>query len=223
MLGPGVVGLVVVVSLFEVAGCSLDYNGFDVQPGAGSAGVQGGGTSIGGATTGGAGAGDVGGASSGGASAGAGGLDGGAGVGGTTTGGAGGAGAVGGTGVGGLATGGSGGTGGVGGSMGGAGGMGVAPQCTAQYGSTPEFELCSAEDAAACDFYVGNAQSCDTMCSALGGECVAVWDNSGTCGMGGLMSCATQGYVHLICSCSRGCGGGPACVSPQQCTAGNCQ
>ena len=108
-----------------------------------------------------------------------------------------------------------------GGGAGGQGGGGVLGSCTDQYGQAPEFVLCN-ETAAACDFYMANPESCATVCAGVGGECLAAWDNSGTCGQGSGLTCSTQGLSHLICQCSHGCGGGPACVGPQTCSGGSC-
>jgi hypothetical protein len=36
------------------------------------------------------------------------------------------------------------------------------------------------------------------------------------------LSCAATAYTSLLCTCSNGCGNGPACTSPQVCTSGTC-
>ncbi len=64
--------------------------------------------------------------------------------------------------------------------------------------------------------------SCADICAAGGGECLGYWDNTGNCGHSTPGTCADVVWATAICRCSRGCGGGAACVLPFTCQAGDC-
>lgn len=74
-----------------------------------------------------------------------------------------------------------------------------------------------------CEFGA-NAQteSCQQICADRGGECLDAFNNQGQCGHGSQLSCSTTNFDSVICVCSRGCGGGPACGAAQTCANGMC-
>ena len=102
--------------------------------------------------------------------------------------------------------------------------------CDSLYGKAKGYQLCKQSNQW-CEFSLNaeNAPSCQTVCAGAGGNCMAVVNDQNnqkcqypanpsydpnTCG---------QHFGSAICICSRGCGGGAGCKSPQQCQGGKCQ
>jgi hypothetical protein len=101
---------------------------------------------------------------------------------------------------------------------------GPAPSaCDEQYAVLPDYMLCM-ETPTACHVYTTHDVSCTDHCHAQGGECSQAFDNvmGRGCTVAAAITCDTTDGGHAICVCSKGCGSGPACVSPQVCTAGTC-
>jgi hypothetical protein len=102
-------------------------------------------------------------------------------------------------------------------------GAGGAPSCDDQYGDVPDYGACL-EDATTCEFAAAaQTESCAVMCEARGGECLEAFNDQGPCGHGTPLTCDTDAFARLICVCSRGCGGDPACGASQICMGGSCQ
>jgi hypothetical protein len=112
-------------------------------------------------------------------------------------------------------------------SLGGGGTGGIATPCAAQYGTATAYFDCNMPNANDCTFYVqpGGA-NCNQLCAQFGGECLdATGDGTGStqnCIVGSTITCATTAQMDLICSCSLGCGGGPACAAAATCVNGSC-
>ncbi len=133
------------------------------------------------------------------------------------------------------ATGGSGGaTGGSGGATGGSGGTGgvvTKPSCASLYtGKVGVLQLCTGT-ATQCRLYIDNdpndgdpGQSCTAICAEGGGECLKVYDDSGTCSAdtSDERNCNTTTMSGAMCYCSWGCGSGLPCDSGRVCTSGQC-
>lgn len=127
---------------------------------------------------------------------------------------------------------GSGGGGGAAGTidLGGGGAAGAAnTSCSTQYGLAPGYEECPMKSGH-CMFNLdsngGLNGICESVCSNLGGECIAAWDNLGPCelipaGSPKQVACGYSGYSSLVCECSLGCGTGPPCPA-MTCKAGMC-
>jgi hypothetical protein len=100
----------------------------------------------------------------------------------------------------------------------------AAPPCQDQYG--PSVTLMCDQTEAQCAFNFANgSQSCAAVCTAGGGECVEMFsDYADNCGFDpqAPQGCEYVGFGDAVCICSRGCGGGAACVAPALCNAGNC-
>jgi hypothetical protein len=99
------------------------------------------------------------------------------------------------------------------------------PPCADQYG--PAATVMCQQTETECAFNFANAsQSCGDVCASFGGECVAMYIDSGedNCGFdpAAPQECGYVGWNDAICVCSRGCGGGPACAAPATCTANRC-
>ena len=220
--------------------CGLDQEGGNAAPADGGTAGSGS-TSVGGGSAGipssGGGAGGSSGFPVGGAggSAGDSGASGGAGLGGGSAGVGGGAsgsgGATGGSGGSGGATGGSGGTGGATGGSGGTGGVVTKPSCASLYsGKLGVLQLCTGT-ATECRLYIDNdpsdgdpGQSCTAICAEGGGECLKVYDDSGTCtaDTNDERNCNITTMSNAMCYCSWGCGSGLPCDSGRVCTNGVC-
>jgi hypothetical protein len=101
---------------------------------------------------------------------------------------------------------------------------GVSVTCDAEYGSVAGYQLCSSP-VGLCEFnvHLATTKTCRAVCTQLGGECKATFDNSNTCVYGPPnFGCDSTMFSNAICSCSLGCGGGPPCAASQMCKNGTC-
>jgi len=145
------------------------------------------------------------------------------GLGGTATGGS--------AGSGGTAGGGPGGSGGTAaGGSGGSGAAGGSPplSCAAQYPVAPPIQQITEETASTCNLCVSTVgQSCRQICAANGGECLDSHNDNpnDSCVIdpSDVLGCDHQGFSSEICTCTLGCGAGPPCTPPAECTGGVCQ
>lgn len=107
--------------------------------------------------------------------------------------------------------------------VGGAGGK--QSECATQYGDVPGFMLCGETDMN-CTFYaLVQPETCASLCSHRGGECLQVFNNANdvpTCRVADSQSCNDATLLDAICSCSQGCGQGPPCGPNKTCTGGMC-
>ncbi|HMR80083.1 MAG TPA: hypothetical protein PKD61_33480, partial [Polyangiaceae bacterium] len=125
-------------------------------------------------------------------------------------------------------------TGGSGGATGGSGGTGgvvTKPSCASLYnGKVGVLQICTGT-ATECRLYIDNdpsdgdpGQSCTAICAEGGGECLKVYDDSGSCtaDTSDERNCNTTTMSNAMCYCSWGCGSGLPCDNGRVCTKGVC-
>lgn len=98
--------------------------------------------------------------------------------------------------------------------------------CDDQYDAAPGHVSCGSPDDSTCDFNMSTqTQTCAQICAQGGGECVGVVnDGQGVCDKTQQdLGCFNSGFMSVICTCTVGCGNGPACPSNQICVNGTCQ
>ena len=97
------------------------------------------------------------------------------------------------------------------------------PDCEMQYGGQTGYtHMCYPGDGV-CEFGATTWQTtCSQICLGAGGECLDAYNNQGLCGFDSDLNCQAFGFMDLVCVCSRGCGGGPACQQGQVCNNGQC-
>jgi len=96
--------------------------------------------------------------------------------------------------------------------------------CEDQYTPHPDVKFVCAQSGIACDLHTDiSTQSCSTICAARGGECINAVNDVMQCGHGQQLGCNYVGFSTVVCTCSRGCGGGPPCGNLQTCVNGSCQ
>jgi hypothetical protein len=103
--------------------------------------------------------------------------------------------------------------------------------CDALYGNATNYQLCY-QSANSCEFAIQtqNSQSCGTVCSKGGGECVGLVNdvNNQPCTkpnnyIPNADQCNNTNFNSAVCICTRGCGGAPACTAGKTCNNGTCQ
>jgi hypothetical protein len=70
--------------------------------------------------------------------------------------------------------------------------------------------------------YSPQANTCDEVCEAGGGECFLAYNDDPPCGLAEQIGCGQGSYMAAICICSRGCGVDDPCGSTETCVDGEC-
>ena len=96
--------------------------------------------------------------------------------------------------------------------------------CDSQFGTALDYKLCK-DSLLGCEFNVSLAGAdCGAVCTKLGGECKATFDNGAECEYlppGNPKSCQTP-YGNAICQCVLRCGLNPPCAAGETCNNGTC-
>lgn len=77
------------------------------------------------------------------------------------------------------------------------------PECDEQYGDVAGVQFCESTDSS-CTFraLLNGTMSCDDVCIASGGSCIAQWGNGAACEKRRVESCGDVGSIDDICECT---------------------
>ncbi len=100
---------------------------------------------------------------------------------------------------------------------------GEVPTCAEQYGDAGEYQSCT-QESVRCVFHAALfGSTCDGICGDRGGECNAAFAAGAddACTLGLATGC-DDFADRMICDCTRGCGGAPACEPGSDCIGDAC-